>query len=150
MAGTEKPTNTAPTFAVRAQYVKDLSFENPHAPQSLFSSDQRPAIDVAVDLKAQKLQEDTYEVGMHLSVRASTEQNTLFLIELVYGGIFQISGIPVEHLERVLLVECPFVMFPFVRRVVADVSRDGGFPPLLLEPIDFAHLYMQNMQREVK
>ena len=82
-----------------------------------------------------------------MSVRASTDQNTIFLIELVYGGIFQISGIPAEHLERVLLVECPFVMFPFVRRVISDVSRDGGFPPLLLEPIDFNQLYMQNMQR---
>ena len=147
MAEPEKPQAAGPSFSVRAQYVKDLSFENPHAPQSLFSNSARPTIDVAVDLKAQKLQDDTYEVVMHMSVRASTDQNTIFLIELVYGGIFQISGIPAEHLERVLLVECPFVMFPFVRRVISDVSRDGGFPPLLLEPIDFNQLYMQNMQR---
>jgi len=138
----------APGFQVRAQYIKDLSFESPHAPQSLFASTQRPGIDVSVDLKAQKLQDDTFEVVVNISTRAATENNTLFLVELSYAGVFHIVGIPEEHMERVLLIDAPFILFPFLRRVISDVTRDGGFPPLMLDPIDFNQLYIQNKQRE--
>ena len=129
---------------IKGQYIKDLSFENPHAPQSLLASAERPGIEVSVDLKAQKLQENIYEMTLHLSARAVTEGNTLFLVDLAYAGIFQVSNIREEHIEQLILIDCPFVLFPFARRVIADVTRDGGFPPLMLDPIDCHALYMQN------
>ncbi len=142
--------NTTPTeppqqfFTVRGQYIKDLSFENPHAPQSLTLQGGAPTIDVNVDLKAQKLQDNFFETGLHISARASTENGTLFLIDLTYAGIFELSGIPDDRIEPLIFVDAPFVLFPFARRVVADVTRDGGFPPLMLEPIDFHALYLKN------
>ena len=147
MAEPEQPQPPVPSLQIRAQYVKDLSFENPHAPQSLFSANQRPGIDVSVDLKAQKLQDDVYEVVVVISTRATFESNTMFLVELAYGGVFQIAHIPDEHIERVLLIDAPFLLFPFLRRVISDVTRDGGFPPLMLDPIDFNQLYLSNKQR---
>lgn len=135
------------SFVVKGQYIKDLSFENPHAPQSLMAAAARPAIDVNVDLKAQKLQENTYEMTLHIAARATAEGNTLFLVDLAYAGIFQVTGVAPEHVEPLILIDCPFVLFPFARRVIADVTRDGGFPPLMLDPIDFHSLYLQNRQK---
>lgn len=148
---TQPPSNQPPTqpqsFVVKGQYIKDLSFENPHAPESLIATNIRPSIDVNVDLKAQKLQETLYEMTLHIAARAIVEGNTMFLVDLSYAGIFQVSNIPPEHIEPLILVDCPFVLFPFARRVIADVTRDGGFPPLMLDPIDFHALYMQNRDR---
>lgn len=138
---------SVPSFAVKGQYIKDLSFENPHAPQSLLQTEAKPNIDVNIDLKAQKLQEGIFEMTMLISARASESGNTLFLVELAYAGIFQLSGIPDARIEHILLVDCPFVLFPFARRVISDVTRDGGFPPLMLDPIDFHALHMQNKSR---
>lgn len=137
----------SPTFIVRGQYVKDLSFENPHAPQSLMALNTPPKIEVNVDLKAQRVDENLYELTMHLAARASIEGNVLFLAELVYGGIFQLSNVPPERIDQIILIDCPFVLFPFARRVLSDVTRDGGFPPLMLDPIDFHSLYVQNAAR---
>jgi len=144
---TQNAPTQAQSFAVKGQYIKDLSFENPHAPQSLMAAAGRPAIDVNVDLKAQKMQDDTYEMTLHIAARATAEGNTLFIVDLAYAGIFQISNVLPEHVEPLIMIECPFVLFPFARRVIADVTRDGGFPPLMLDPIDFQALYMQNRQR---
>lgn len=138
----------AQTFTVKGQYIKDLSFENPHAPQSLLATNAKPAIDVNVDLKAQKLQDDIYEMTLHIAVKATAEGNTMFLVDMAYAGIFQIMGVPQERIEPLILADCPFVLFPFARRVIADVTRDGGFPPLMLDPIDFHSLYMQNKARQ--
>ncbi len=137
------------SFSVKGQYIKDLSFENPHAPASLMAAanTSRPGIDVNVDLKAQKLQDNTFEMVLHIAARATAEGNTLFLVDLAYAGIFQISNIPAEHIEPLIMIDCPFVLFPFARRVIADVTRDGGFPPLMLDPIDFNALYAQNRQK---
>lgn len=134
-------------FVVKGQYIKDLSFENPNAPHSLLAINDKPAIDVNVDLKAQKLQETIYEMTMHISARATLEGRTMFLVDLAYAGIFQLTGIPDDKIEPVMLVDCPFVLFPFARRVIADITRDGGFPPLMLDPIDFQSLYLQNAAR---
>ena len=147
-----EPTNNPqapqqPTFAVRGQYIKDLSFESPHAPNSLVQMPQKPSIDINFDIKTQKLQDNFYEVTLLISARALNEESTLFLIDLAYAGIFALSGIPADKLEQVVMIDCPFVLFPFARRVIADVSRDGGFPPLMLDPIDFHALYMQNRGR---
>ncbi len=146
-AGSEQPQNVTQSFLVKGQYIKDLSFENPHAPHSLMATNTKPAIDVNVDLKAQKLQENIYEMTLHISARATAEGNTLFLVDLAYAGIFQINNIPSERIEPLILIDCPFVLFPFARRVIADITRDGGFPPLMLDPIDFHALYLQNRAR---
>ena len=146
-SSTQQPPTQAQSFIVKGQYIKDLSFENPHAPQSLVATNIRPAIDVNVDLKAQKLQDNVYEMTLHIATRALADGNTLFLVDLAYAGIFQVSNIPAEHLEPLIMVDCPFVLFPFARRVIADVTRDGGFPPLMLDPIDFSALYLQNRSR---
>lgn len=143
--------NAAPeqsqSFAVKGQYIKDLSFENPHAPQSLLANTAKPVIDVNVDLKAQKLQDDIYEMTLHIAARAVADGNTLFLVDLAYAGIFQLNNIPEDRVEPLILIDGPFVLFPFARRVIADVTRDGGFPPLMLDPIDFHALFLQNRQR---
>lgn len=144
----EPATSQNQSFAVKGQYIKDLSFENPGAPQSLMLTNVKPAIDVNVDLKAQKLQETVYEMTLHIAARAVADTNTLFLVELAYAGIFQLANIPADRVEPLLLIDCPFVLFPFARRVIADVTRDGGFPPLLLDPIDFHSLYMQNKNKQ--
>ncbi len=147
MSNEQSEENLAPSFAVRGQYVKDLSFENPHAPQSLTLPYQQPSIDVSVDLKAQKLQDNLYETVIHVSARAMVDNATLFLVDLAYAGIFELTNIPEDRTGPLLFVDAPFVLFPFVRRVIADVTRDGGFPPLMLEPIDFHGLYQQNKAR---
>lgn len=140
----QQPPSANQSFLVKGQYIKDLSFENPHAPHSLAAAGNRPAIDVSVDLKAQKLQDEIYEMTLHITARAVAEESTLFLVDLAYAGIFQLSNIPDDRVEPLILIECPFVLFPFARRVIADVTRDGGFPPLMLDPIDFSALYVQN------
>jgi preprotein translocase subunit SecB len=139
----QDPSPAIPSFAVKGQYIKDLSFENPHAPQSLMAQSKKPGIDVHVDLNAQTLQEGVHEMTLYIAARAVVDGNTMFLIELSYAGIFQLTGIPPERLEAVLMIDCPFVLFPFARRVIADVTRDGGFPPLLLDPVDFQAVYAQ-------
>jgi len=140
-----QPENT-PSFSVKGQYIKDLSFESPNAPQILFATATAPDIKVAVDLKAQKLQDDIYETTLHITVRSKSEGSTMFLVDLEYAGIFQIANFPPERIEFLVMVECPFILFPFARRVISDVTRDGGFPPLMLEPIDFHTMYLQNKE----
>jgi len=139
-----EPVNPKQSFTVKGQYIKDLSFENPHAPQSLMVAAAKPAIEINVDLKAQKLQETVFEMTLHIAVRAIADNTTLFLVDLAYAGIFEVNNVPDTHIEPLIMIDCPFVLFPFARRVIADVTRDGGFPPLLLDPIDFAALFMQN------
>src|SRR5580704_13414192 len=102
------------SFSVKGQYIKDLSFENPHAPHSLVAGG-KPAIEVSVDLKAQKLQEDTYEMTLHIAARASADGNTMFLVDLAYAGIFQVAGVPEDRIELLIMIDCPFVLFPFAR-----------------------------------
>jgi preprotein translocase subunit SecB len=142
------PAEQSPSFAVKGQYIKDLSFENPHAPHSLMTA-AKPSIEVNVDIKAQKLQNNVYEMTLHLVTRAIADSNTIFLVDLSYAGIFHVNNIPEERIEPLIMIDCPFVLFPFARRVIADVTRDGGFPPLMLDPIDFHALYVQNRERAV-
>ena len=123
---------------VLGQYVKDLSFENPGAPMSLTV---RPNIDLGVDIQARRLDPERFEVELKLRVSAKSEDKTLFLLELVYAGFLAIQNVPEEFLQQMLLIEVPHLLFPFARRVVADTIRDGGMPPLMIEPIDFAGLY---------
>ena len=124
---------------VMGQYVKDLSFENPGAPGNAMNT--RPQIDLGVDLQAKRLDQERYEVELKLRVTAKAEDKTLFLLELSYAGLFGIQNAPEEVVQQFLLIEGPHILFPFARRIVADVIRDGGMPPLMIEPIDFAALY---------
>jgi len=120
------------------QYVKDLSFENPAAPSG---PAMRPQIDLGVDLQARRLDSERFEVELKLRVSAKAEEKAVFLLELVYAGLFLIQNAPEELLQQFLLIEAPHIIFPFARRIVADVIRDGGMPPLMIEPIDFSALY---------
>ena len=128
----------APRVQVIGQYIKDLSFENPGV---IGSQNTRPQIELNVDLQARQLEQEHFEVELKLRVSAKAEDRALFLLELVYGGLFQLHNIPDEVRQQVLLIEAPHILFPFARRIVADVVRDGGMPPLMIEPIDFAALY---------
>jgi preprotein translocase subunit SecB len=134
-------------FSILAQYVRDLSFENPGAPGSLQLQSQ-PKIDIGVDVQARRLPEDRYEVELRIRASAADgEAKPVFVAELVYSGLFLIRNAPDDALQPLCLIECPRVLFPFARRIVADVTRDGGFPPLMLEPIDFVALYRQHVAR---
>jgi preprotein translocase subunit SecB len=132
------PADGQPRLTAVAQYIKDLSFENPAAPNA---PQGRPQIDLGVDLQARRMDAQHFEVTLKLRVSAMTEQKPVFILELAYAGLFQIVGIPEDVLQQVLLIECPHLIFPFARRVVADTIRDGGLPPLMVDPIDFAALY---------
>lgn len=158
--GASKPAaqggqKTQPRIVVNAQYIKDLSFENPKAPGSLFvqaSGGQPPKVDINVDLKAGALNKDKglFEVVLNISAKTQVENDTSFLAELSYGGTFTILGVPENELEGVLLVYCPSLLFPFARRILADCTQSGGFAPLMLEPIDFATLYLQKKAQSQK
>ena len=148
--GSSTPTDMPPgmeaaRMQVLGQYVKDLSFENPGAPMSLTD---RPQIDLGVDLQAKRMDPERYEVELKLRVSAKAAEKTVFLLELVYAGLFQVTGnAPDDFMQQVMLIDAPMILFPFARRIVADVIRDGGMPPLMVEPIDFASLYRAKMQQ---
>lgn len=140
----------APQAAVMAQYVKDLSFENPRAAQTLqqFSQGQvQPKIEVNINVGANRLGEEAYEVDLKITASSKVEDDTAFAVELVYAGLFGIRNMPDNMLQPFLLVQAPHILFPFARRIVADTVRDGGFSPLMLEPIDFAQLYQRQQQQ---
>ncbi|PQA88169.1 protein-export chaperone SecB [Hyphococcus luteus] len=136
-----------PSLTVLAQYLKDLSFENPRAP-GVYQSNAQPKIDVNVDVQGRALNTNQYEVELSVSARANRDnEEAMFVVEASYAGVFEITGVPREQLEMVMLVECPRLLFPFMRQIVADATRNGNFPPLMLEPIDFMSIYVANAQR---
>jgi preprotein translocase subunit SecB len=134
-----------PQLAVLAQYVKDLSFENPHAPRSLTPSGQQPSINIAVNVEAAPMSETDFEVTLRLEGKAEAQGLVLYSFELVFCGIFRIANVPADSLQPFVLIECPRLLFPFAREIVATSVRNGGFPPLLLNPIDFVDLYRQRV-----
>jgi preprotein translocase subunit SecB len=152
---TDAPANPAenkapqpPQLRIMAQYVRDLSFENPAAPDSLRGGQAAPNIDLGIDVQARTLSADTYEVVINISAKAIREDDAVvFIAELSYGGMFQLANVGEADREPFLLIECPRLLFPFARRILADTSRDGGFPPLMLDPVDFAGLYRQQLAK---
>lgn len=134
-----------PQVAILTQYVKDLSFENPNAPASLQSQEQ-PRIDVNVAVNAKRAGDNVFEVELKINARAMAGESLAFVIDLLYVGLFGLQNVPEEALQPFLLIEAPRIIFPFARRIIADSVRDGGFPPLMLDPIDFASLYMAQQQ----
>jgi len=132
----------SPQFGIISQYVKDLSFENPNAP-AVYQWQGQPQIEVQFNIGAQPVAEDVHEVVLKIEISARNDDQTAFQVELLYGGLVAARNIPAEQLQPALLAEVPRILFPFARRVIADAIQDGGFPPLMLEPIDFGALYMQ-------
>ena len=130
-----------PGIRILAQYIRDLSFESPHAPESLRGGAAQPQVDMGVELNARGRPDGFFEVELKLSAKAARDSESVFMIELLYAGLFQIVGISEGDLEAVLMIECPRYLFPFARRIIADLTGEGGFPPFLLEPIDFAGIY---------
>lgn len=130
-----------PQIRVVTQFLRDFSFENPRAPDSLRGGEGPPSMDMNVEMGARGRADGLFEVDLKISCTARMGDQISFQIELVYGGLFEIQNVPEEHMEPVLLVECPRFLFPFVRRIIGDVTTDGGFPPFLMEPLDFATIY---------
>jgi preprotein translocase subunit SecB len=129
---------------INAQYIKDLSFENPHSPASLRQQTAQPSVEINVDVKAQGLGPDNYEVVLTIKATAKTQDETLFIIELAYAAIVTAHNVPPEMVSPIMLVETPRLIFPFARNIVAATTRDGGFPPLMINPIDFGELLRRN------
>ncbi len=147
--GTEPLANgedTQPQASVLSQYVKDLSFENPNAP-AVYQWQGQPQIDVQFNIAAAQVGDDVHEVVMKIEVKAVAADKIAFQVELAYAGLFALRNIPEDQLQPFLLAEAPRILFPFARRVLSDTVRDGGFPPLMLEPIDFGQLYMAQAEQ---
>jgi preprotein translocase subunit SecB len=134
------------SFTVLAQYLKDLSFENPRAPASL-QNGAAPKIDVNVDVQGRALGNHRYEVELSVTARATRDDQPAFVVEASYAGVFEIKNFSQEQLEMVMLVECPRLLFPFLRQIICDATRNGAFPPLMLEPIEFLSIYLSNKER---
>ena len=139
---------TPPTLNVLMQYVKDFSFESPGAPNSLRARERAPGISINVNVNANPLSETEYDVTLTLNAKASDGNDVLFNVELIYGGVFRVAGFPQEHMLPILFIECPRLLFPFARQIVSDSTRNGGFPPLMVDPIDFAQMFQQRMAEE--
>ena len=137
-----------PQLNVLAQYTKDLSFENPNAPASLTPQQTAPQINIQINVGANNLSEHEYEVALTVEGKAETAGKVVFSFELVYAGVFRIVNVPAENLHPLVMIECPRLLFPFAREIIANAVRDGGFPPLMLDPVDFVGLYRQNMERQ--
>jgi preprotein translocase subunit SecB len=138
----------SPSLNILAQYVKDFSFENPGAPRSLQARENAPAINISVNVNANPLSETDFDVVLSLNAEAKDGDKMLFNAELAYGGVFRVTGFPQEHMLPVLFIECPRLLFPFARQIIADATRNGGFPPLMIDPIDFAQMFQQRMAEE--
>jgi preprotein translocase subunit SecB len=139
--------DTLPQVGVLAQYVKDLSFENPNAP-AVFQWQGQPQMDVQFNIGTQTVAPEVHEVALKIEITAQGSEGVAFRLELLYAGLFALRNVPEEQLQPFLLAEAPRILFPFARRIIADASIDGGFPPLLLDPIDFAGLYMASAAQE--
>ena len=139
--------DTQPQVGMIAQYVKDFSFENPNAP-AVYNWQNQPQIDVQFNIGTQQIADELHEAALRIEITAAAPEGVAFKLELLYGGLFALRNVPADALQPFLLGEAPRLLFPFARRVVADAVRDGGFPPLLLEPIDFTQLYMQQAEAQ--
>jgi preprotein translocase subunit SecB len=147
--GAAAQQTAAPQLNVLIQYSKDLSFENPNAPRSLAPQEKSPNINIQVNVNARQMAETDYEITLALEGSAGEGADTLFKFELQYCGVFRLQNIPQNDIAPVLLIECPRLLFPFARQIVADAVRNGGFPPLFIDPIDFHALFLQRAQADL-
>ena len=132
---------TGAEITMNGQYIKDLSFENPNAPQIFMDKNLTPDIGVSIDINASKLNENTYEVELVLNCNAKSTDKTMFIVELIYAGIFTIVIENESLIQETLFTDCPFLLFPYARKIISDSTKDGNFPPLYLDPVDFSALY---------
>ena len=148
--GSDSPPGAGapPQLNVLAQYTKDLSFENPNAPTSLGPQAQAPQINIQINVGANNLAPNEYEVTLSVEGKAENGGKMIFSFELAYAGVFRILNVPQENLHPLVMIECPRLLFPFAREIIATAVRDGGFPPLMLDPVDFVGLYRQNVERQ--
>lgn len=135
------------SLVIHGQYIKDLSFENPKAPGA-FQMEREPSFEIGIDVTTSVVGEKLYEVVLSFGIKAMDEKEPIFVTELQYAGVFGVDMESTEELEKALLVHCASILFPFARRIISDVTRDGGYPPVSLHPVDFLGLYMQKKQLE--
>ena len=136
----ETPTSQSAMFTINAQYVKDLSFENPNIP-GLIQLETEPSVDMNIDVKGTKLDGDLYEVTLTLTCKGNSGDVALFVAELSYASLVSLNNVPDEQIQRLLVVDCPTLMFPFARNIIAEVTRDGGYPPILMQVVDFSAIF---------
>src|SRR5437588_7431672 len=136
---------TTAQLTVLGQYIKDFSFENPNAPRSLTPTQLQPAIAIQINVSVQQLGDTDYEVSLKLEGKADSSGSVLFAFDLTFAGVFRVQNIPSAQVQPLVMIECPRLLFPFAREIVATAVRNGGFPPLLLDPVDFVALYQQRM-----
>ena len=136
-----------PSLRILGQYLKDLSFENPNASQALTGQVQ-PDINISVNVNARNLGPTDFEVELHLDAKATSQDKVIFAAELVYAGTFRLENFPQQMMHPAVLIECPRILFPFARQILAEATRNGGFPPLMLDPIDFAAMYQRRLQQQ--
>jgi preprotein translocase subunit SecB len=147
--GTGNPAAPAPTpvqVKILSQFLKDLSFENPNIRKLMASPGDAPNLKVEVNVNAERIDNDIYESAIELKAIAANNVGTIYVLETTYAGLFKVESMPEQALEPFLLISAPTQIFPFLRRLVADVTREGGYPPLMLDPIDFAALYIRRQQ----
>ena len=137
-----------PQLRVVGQYIKDLSFESPNSPESLRDPGDNPNIQVEINVAAKQLDQSVYECAIDFKVKASSSKMTIYSLEMVYAGAFELQNFPQQLVQPVLFVNCPAVLFPFMRRLIGDLTREGGFPPLWLDPVDWGSLYSQRLAEE--
>jgi preprotein translocase subunit SecB len=137
---------TTPSFTLVGQYIRDLSFENPGAPGSMLQGGAGGPAGLNISVGVKKQADEVYAVELTLTAKAEREKTVLFNVELVYGGVFRVKNVPEAQLPLLLMVEGPRLIFPFARQVLANVTQQGGFAPLMVEPVDFMRLYQQNLQ----
>ncbi|MBI4791756.1 MAG: protein-export chaperone SecB [Deltaproteobacteria bacterium] len=142
------PQGEAPIFRLQKMYLKDLSFENPNAPETFLAA-QEPKVEVNLGLKNKKLENDHWEVVLSVTATVTNVKDgkTLFIVEIEHAGVFILKNIPQEHVSMVLAVDCPALMFPFTRQIMSQVSVDGGFMPFLMEPVNFMALFQNTMKK---
>lgn len=132
---------------ILSQYVRDLSFESPSVDRALDGPGENPNLELEVNVNARSVKNNLYQSEIEFKAKATDDGGTIYLMECTYGGVFQIESMPREALEPFLLVNCPSMLFPFLRRIIADLTREGGFPPLFLDPIDFAALFVNRKEQ---
>src|ERR1700744_6770239 len=142
--GGPQPQMEMPQIGIITQYVKDFSFENPHAPRSLAPTSAQPNINIQINVDAAPMSETDFEVMLRLEGKAE-QGMVLYSFELVFGGVFRVLNVPADSLQPFVMIECPRLLFPFAREIIATAGRNGGFQPLLLNPIDFAELFRQRL-----
>ena len=146
--GQEPGPDQLPQLSVVGQYIKDFSFENPNAPKSLTGGQEAPQINIQINVGANNVSENEFEVTLSIEGKAENAGKLMFSFDLAYAGVFRIVNVPKENLHPLVMIECPRLLFPFAREIIATSVRDGGFPPLMLDPVDFVGLYRQNLERQ--